>query len=62
MNNGSYRIDDAASQKLRESLMYKLCYYRFDEVYTMHGQPPGFDTVRGAVVGVSETVISRRRK
>ena len=30
LNNGSYRIDDAATQKLRESLMYKLCYYRFD--------------------------------
>ncbi len=44
--NGVYRVDEAATSKLKESLMYKLSYYRFGEVHTMQGQAPGFDTVR----------------
>ena len=31
--------------------MYKLCYYRFDEIRTSHQHPGGFDTVRNAVIG-----------
>jgi len=33
--------------------MYKLCYYRFDEVTTQQGKPTGWDTVRNAEIGVS---------
>ncbi len=32
--------------------MYKLCYYRFDEVTTQQGKPTGWDTVRQAEIGV----------
>ena len=28
------------------SLMYRLSYYRFDEVKTAYDKPEGFDTVR----------------
>ena len=28
------------------SLMYRLSYYRFDEVQTSPNKPPGFDNVR----------------
>jgi len=33
-NNGVYRIDSEASPTMKNCLMYKLCYYRFDEVTT----------------------------
>lgn len=33
------------------SLMYSLSFYRFDEVRTQYGKPPGFDTVRSTEMG-----------
>ena len=33
-------------------LMYKLCYYRFDEVRTNPQKPAGYDALRGAEIGV----------
>ena len=33
------------------SLMYTLCYYRFGEMYTRHGEESGYDTVRNAIIG-----------
>jgi dolichyl-diphosphooligosaccharide--protein glycosyltransferase len=50
-DSGEFRIDDRAPLKLRQALAYRMCYYRFDEVYTEHGRPPGYDRVRGLVVG-----------
>ncbi|RCH81397.1 oligosaccharyl transferase stt3 subunit, partial [Rhizopus stolonifer] len=40
---GEYRVDDNASKAMRESLMYKMSYYRFNELYG--GRQP-FDRVR----------------
>jgi len=37
---------------MKNSLMYKLCYYRFWEVQTGYNKEPGYDTVRRAVIGV----------
>lgn len=34
---GHYRIDGAASKTMLNSLMYKLCYYRFGEVGAEYG-------------------------
>jgi len=50
-NQGSYRVDSEASPIMKECLMYKLCYYRFDEVRTSYSNPAGFDTVRNVVIG-----------
>jgi dolichyl-diphosphooligosaccharide---protein glycosyltransferase len=36
---------------MKNCLMYKLCYYRFDEVTTSQGKPTGWDTVRNAEIG-----------
>jgi dolichyl-diphosphooligosaccharide--protein glycosyltransferase len=33
------------------SLMYKLCYYRFGSMYTEGGKPTGYDRVRNAEIG-----------
>uniref|UniRef100_A0A8C6XB24 Dolichyl-diphosphooligosaccharide--protein glycosyltransferase subunit STT3A n=1 Tax=Naja naja TaxID=35670 RepID=A0A8C6XB24_NAJNA len=32
-------------------LMYKMCYYRFGQVYTEAKRPPGYDRVRNAEIG-----------
>ncbi|CEP10613.1 hypothetical protein [Parasitella parasitica] len=40
---GEYRVDDQASQAMKESLMYKMSYYRFNEVFG--GRQP-YDRVR----------------
>lgn len=50
-NRGQYRIDQYASETMANSLMYKLSFYRFDEVKTAHQKPAGFDTVRNQEVG-----------
>lgn len=34
--NGKYRIDNQAPKTMLNCLMYKLSYYRFDEVKTSH--------------------------
>jgi len=36
---------------MKNSLIYKLCFYRFGEVRTRQDQESGFDTVRNAVIG-----------
>eukprot|EP01017_Pseudomicrothorax_dubius_P006254 TRINITY_DN11755_c0_g1_i1.p1 TRINITY_DN11755_c0_g1~~TRINITY_DN11755_c0_g1_i1.p1 ORF type:complete len:762 (+),score=212.95 TRINITY_DN11755_c0_g1_i1:119-2404(+) len=48
---GQYRIDQHATPTMLNCLMYKLCYYRFDEVKTDYWKPPGYDTVRGTEIG-----------
>lgn len=40
---GEYRVDDQASNAMKESLMYKMSYYRFNEVFG--GRQP-YDRVR----------------
>lgn len=45
-NDGHYRVDDQASNVMKESLMYKTSYYRFNEVFG--GQ--GTDRVRGTTI------------
>lgn len=48
---GEYRIDREGSPIMLNSLMYKLCYYRFGEMMTEYGQPTGFDRVRRVEIG-----------
>jgi len=50
-NMGQFRIDNQGAPTLLNCLMYKLCYFRFDEVYTEGGRPSGFDRVRSAEIG-----------
>ena len=37
---------------MKNSLMYRLCFYRFGEVRTRADKPSGFDTVRDAEIGL----------
>ncbi|KNB42178.1 dolichyl-diphosphooligosaccharide--protein glycosyltransferase subunit [Blastocystis sp. subtype 4] len=50
-NAGQYRIDDEASPTMRNSLLYRLSYYRFSEVRLSYQHPAGYDMNRHAVVG-----------
>uniref|UniRef100_A0A1A9W8N8 Dolichyl-diphosphooligosaccharide--protein glycosyltransferase subunit STT3A n=1 Tax=Glossina brevipalpis TaxID=37001 RepID=A0A1A9W8N8_9MUSC len=49
--NGEFRVDKEGSSTLLNCLMYKMCYYRFGQVYTEGGKPPGYDRVRAAEIG-----------
>merc|ERR1719422_1222715 len=49
--NGEFRVDSEGSQTLQNCLMYKMCYYRFGQVYTEQGKPTGYDRVRNAEIG-----------
>ncbi|QHO42629.1 Dolichyl-diphosphooligosaccharide--protein glycosyltransferase subunit STT3B [Arachis hypogaea] len=49
--NGEYRVDKGAAPKMLNCLMYKLSYYRFGELTTEYGKPPGFDRARGVEIG-----------
>ena len=51
---GQYRVDSAASETMLNCLMYKLCYYRFDEVKSPYHRGGGFDPLRGAEIGVRD--------
>ncbi|KAG6889756.1 hypothetical protein C0995_014682 [Termitomyces sp. Mi166 len=46
-SHGEYKIDDSASPTMRNSLMYKMSYYRFANLF---GGGPGQDRVRGQQV------------
>lgn len=48
---GEFRIDKDGSPTLLNCLMYKMCYYRFGQVYTEQGKPTGYDRVRNAEIG-----------
>ena len=50
-SGGRFRVDAGGSPALLNSLMYKLCYHRFDEVRTDPGSPLGFDRARRVVAG-----------
>jgi len=49
--SGEFRVDGEGSDTLKNCLMYKMCYYRFGQVYTEGGKPPGYDRVRNAEIG-----------
>lgn len=49
--SGEFRVDSEGSPTLHNCLMYKLCYYRFGQLYTEGGKPPGYDRVRHAEIG-----------
>ncbi|KAJ3121996.1 hypothetical protein HK098_003181 [Nowakowskiella sp. JEL0407] len=52
---GEYRMDDAAPATMRNSLMYKMSYYRFAEMFG--GQQP-YDRVRGTPVSSKPIKLS----
>eukprot|EP00823_Brevimastigomonas_motovehiculus_P005613 TRINITY_DN417_c0_g5_i1.p1 TRINITY_DN417_c0_g5~~TRINITY_DN417_c0_g5_i1.p1 ORF type:complete len:744 (-),score=196.74 TRINITY_DN417_c0_g5_i1:248-2479(-) len=48
---GEFRVDRDGSKTLLNSLMYKLCYYKFGQIQTEQGKPSGWDRVRSVEIG-----------
>lgn len=57
-SSGEYKIDQSASKTMLDSLMYKMCYYKFGQVYTDQGKPAGWDRVRTAEIGSKDFQLS----
>lgn len=49
--SGEFRVDKEGSPTLLNCLMYKMCYYRFGQIYSESGKPTGYDRVRGSEIG-----------
>jgi len=49
--NGEFRIDAGGSPVMLNSLMYKMCFWRFGDLYTEHNKPTGWDRVRNVEIG-----------
>ncbi|KAL0281461.1 UNVERIFIED_CONTAM: hypothetical protein PYX00_002444 [Menopon gallinae] len=50
-SSGEFRIDKEGSPTLLNCLMYKMCYYKFGQMFTEGGKPQGYDRVRAAEIG-----------
>lgn len=55
---GEFKIDKHGSKTMLNSMMYRMCYYRFGEVYTEQGKPQGWDRVRDAEIGSKDFALS----
>ena len=49
--NGEFRTDIEGSPRWLDSLLYKLCYYRYGSMRVENGRPDGWDRVRKAEIG-----------
>ncbi|GAV03614.1 hypothetical protein RvY_14010 [Ramazzottius varieornatus] len=58
-SSGEFRVDREGSPILLNCLMYKLCYYRFGDVYTEGGKPAGYDRVRNVEIGNKDFELDR---
>lgn len=48
---GGFDIGPMGPPALLNCVAYKLCYYRFGQMQTEYGKPPGYDRARGKEVG-----------
>ncbi len=49
--NGQFRVDAGGSPTLLNCMMYKMCFYRFDELPAEYGRPAGYDRARNIEYG-----------
>ena len=50
-SGGQFRVDSGGSPTLLNCMMYKMCFYRFDELNAEWGRPTGFDRARNVEYG-----------
>lgn len=55
---GQYRMDATVSPRMANSMMYKMCYYRFGQLQTSYGRGAGYDLVRGSEIGVKNIQLT----
>lgn len=51
---GGYRVDEHMGKGLRDSIMYRMSYYRFADVGPLMGMPRGYDRVRQVEIGLQD--------
>uniref|UniRef100_A0A0K0DWV3 dolichyl-diphosphooligosaccharide--protein glycotransferase n=1 Tax=Strongyloides stercoralis TaxID=6248 RepID=A0A0K0DWV3_STRER len=51
---GEYSVGPDASETMKNSLMYRLSYYRFGQVKFNYNSPGGFDRTRGYQIGLTD--------
>jgi dolichyl-diphosphooligosaccharide--protein glycosyltransferase len=61
-SRGHYRVDNQMSQTMRDSLMYRLAYYRFGEIRVRGDKPSGWDTVRDCEIGLKRYELNYFRE
>lgn len=50
-SQGQFDVGPGGSPALLNCVAYKLCYYRFGQMQTEYGKPPGYDRARGKEIG-----------
>lgn len=50
-DGGNFAPGPKVSETLKNSLAFRMMYYRFGEVRTLNNKPPGFDRARSVVLG-----------
>ena len=50
ISGGGFDVGPAGSPALLNCVAYKLCYYKFGQMPTEYGKPPGYDRARGRCV------------
>jgi dolichyl-diphosphooligosaccharide--protein glycosyltransferase len=51
-SSGQYTVGPTVSSRMSNSLMYKMCYYRYGDSTTYGREPAGYDRVRNTEIGV----------
>jgi len=49
--SGNFDIGPSGTPALLNCVAYKLCFYKFGQMHTEYGKPPGYDRARGREVG-----------
>lgn len=50
-SSGNFDIGPGGAPALLNCVAYKLCYYKFGQMHTEYGKPPGYDRARSREVG-----------
>jgi dolichyl-diphosphooligosaccharide--protein glycosyltransferase len=50
-SNGNFDVGPGGAPKLLNCVAYKLCYYKFGQMQTEYGKPPGYDRARSREIG-----------
>merc|ERR1711871_981766 len=56
--NGQFDVGPNGAPALHNCVAYKLCYYRYGQVQSRYGKPPGFDLARNTEVGVKNIQLT----
>ena len=55
---GQFDVGPNGAPALHNCVAYKLCYYRFGQMQTRYGKPPGYDLARNTEVGVKNIQLT----